>query len=627
MFLRGWSFWCVLLTLCLSARGLEISGFHSTDVICSQELSGCVMEDALPHTTTEDNVNIRKIKPDFKLCCKDGTTCSLCLVIDTELDIPLDKVLEDGGHSGADEEDYGEEMRNHKASVTVCYRAAATLDTCKKVEFTVNYTALAHQNQAKVSMVITRPDGFPYGSRIHTYSPKEMFTRKEVSAPSLDEVCAQHRLQKHIALCSVPRVDNVINRTTNQMELLFEGRNDTLPSLCVQYEEDGCCKNWNKMTIPLYSLAPCMCLQAWDEDDQKSRRTLYCPFRKTDFPHDLRQAMWKNVSVNVRLSKMNDQSTMLLWNLTAPCRLEGEVRLCHKTGSCREARILRQQLANDKWRQNSKGLWENEGAFPNFTEHFSTCVMVKIKGMEHEFGPVCFHGTARSHWSLLVVCVMLLVCLTALAIYFLHDVVKKCVWSWHHGGCVKIGRKGHIVLLSPPDVDDGVSEAVCQLGSFLCSQGFSVSVDQWSRKEQCTLGPLTWLHSQLLKLDSMGGRVLLVLTHKASERTEEWTHWSKNEEVKNSQELKSPYSDLFSGSLVLIQANRQLGRADERFVLVKFDSHPTQRHNGDKSLPGLLQGLPLFQLPSQTQSLLSELTVVQETGSSGKTWTGWRWGT
>ncbi|KAM6927654.1 uncharacterized protein FYW49_003824 [Xenentodon cancila] len=222
---------------------------------------------------------------------------------------------------------------------------------------------------------------------------------------------------------------------------------------------------------------------------------------------------------------------------------------------------------------------------------------------------------------------MLLVCLTALAIYFLHDVLKKCVRSWHHGGCVKIGRKGHIVLLSPPDKDDGVSEAVCQLGSFLCSQGFSVSVDQWSRKEQCTLGPLTWLHSQLLKLDSVGGQVVLVLTHKASERTEEWTHWSKDEEVKNPQEVMSPYSDLFCGSLVLIQASKQQGRADERFVLVKFDSHPTQRHSGDKSLPGLLQGLPLFQLPSQTRSLLSQLTVTVERGSGGRTWTGWRWGT
>lgn len=69
------------------------------------------MEDIIPLPTVED-VNIQKLKPDFKLCCKDNLTCALCLVIDIELHIPLDNDTENGGQSGMDEEDYNEETRN-----------------------------------------------------------------------------------------------------------------------------------------------------------------------------------------------------------------------------------------------------------------------------------------------------------------------------------------------------------------------------------------------------------------------------------------------------------------------------------------------------------------------------------
>lgn len=197
----------------------------------------------------------------------------------------------------------------------------------------------------------------------------------------------------------------------------------------------------------------------------------------------------------------------------------------------------------------------------------------------------------------------------------------------------KVGRKGHVVLLSPPDEDSCVSESVCQLGSLLCNQGFSVSVDQWSRKEQCDMGPLPWLHSQLLKLKSVGGRVLLILTQKTLERTEEWTRWSKDAMKMESNErplpqFPSPYSDLFTASLLFIHADKLQGRAGERFVLVKFDSNTAKSNSRDRSLPELLHGLSLFHLPSQTQSLLAELTVVEtERESARRPWTGWKWRT
>ncbi|XP_031143377.1 interleukin-17 receptor C isoform X2 [Sander lucioperca] len=627
MFLPGQSIWCILLTLRMSVCGLEISGY---EVICSQGLSYCTMSKGNILVVEDNNaVYVQNLTPSIELCCRDSALCTLCLVIDIEINIHQDEVIEDEGHSGYEEEDYSRETeRNSNASVTVCYNAVEQImSTCKKVEFTVNHTALTQQNQAKISMSITKPAGVSFGSHVVVFSSAPPTPSRQVvlQAPSLDKVCSQE-WKEHVEDCHVPGLSCVINQKMNWVELQF-GRNKSLPSVCVQYEKNGICQIWNKMTIPLPSVTPCMCLQVWDEDDQRSVRTQSCPFiNNTDF---LQRSVWQNVSVFVSQGQMNNYHTMLSWNLSAPCRLEGEVWPCQKENSscCREIKGFRQQLENGTWRQNSKGQWETIRVFEDIHVQLSTCVMVEVKGMGHELGPFCLKNTDRSRWILLVAGVMLLVCLTVLIFYLLHDFVKKWAWSWHHGGFVKIGRKGHmVVLLSPPDVDDGVSESVCQLGSQLFNQGFSVSVDQWSRKEQCTMGPLPWLHSQLLELKSLGGRVVLVLTRKALERAEEWTH--RNEEVikmkgdKGLPQICSPYSDVFTASLFLIYADKQLGRDGERFLLVKFDSHPSI----DRRLPELLQGLPLFQLPSQIQALLSELTMGW-TGkrSSRRTWTRWKW--
>uniref|UniRef100_A0A3P8T9Y3 Interleukin 17 receptor C n=1 Tax=Amphiprion percula TaxID=161767 RepID=A0A3P8T9Y3_AMPPE len=624
MFLPGWSIWCILLTLRLTACVLETSEYDSNEVICSQGLSECTMRDEMFLMAAENTADVLDLKPNFKLCCKNTTTCTLCLEIDTELYIQPEKSAEDEGHSGSDEEDYSEETMSPKASVTVCYSTAATMPTCKKVEFTVNHATLTQQKLAKVSFVITKPGGFHFGNQVSVYPSKSTHLRREAVAPPLEEVCSQE-LRKRVPKCLVPTVRTVINHKMNQVELQFEGRNVTLPSVCIQYERNGNCQSWNTRTIPLYSVAPCLCLQVWDEDDQRSARSVHCPFKNTDFQHIIQKNMQANVFVSVSVISRDVRSldTMLFWNLSAPCRLEGDVWVCYEGKSCKQKNTVSQQLVNGTWKQNSKGHWENVGVFENIKPQRSPCVMVKINGMRQEIGPFCPKDTGRGRWSLLVVGVVLLVCLTALMFYFLNDFVKKWVWSWRHGVFVKLGRKGHVVLLSPPDVDDGVSESVRQLWSLLCNQGFTVSVDMWSRKEQCSLGPLPWLHSQLLKINSLGGRALLVLNCKALERTEEWTRFSKDAiEMKEGEKLPpqqpSPYHDMFTASLFLIQADKQLGKAGERFVLVKFDSHTSS----DRNLPELLQGLPLFQLPSQTQSLLAELTVVpDERTSCEKTWT------
>ncbi|XP_026203023.1 interleukin-17 receptor C-like [Anabas testudineus] len=605
MFPPGWSIWWILLTLRLSACDVEIYYYNNHEVICSEGISECTMEDVKSlDEEVNNNVVIQNLTPSVKLCCKDHDVfCALCLVIDTE----IFEDLEDEGPSGYDEE-------NPKASVTVCYKTTPVMPMCKKVEFTINTTALYEKKT--VSIVILKPLGVFFESKVMVYTSKfetSQFLVKEVVAPSLKQVCRQE-LQQHVVDCHVPRLNIEMNKESNNVDLKFTDGTKPLPSVCIQYEKNGACQRWNKTTIPLYSVAPCMCFQVWKEDDETPMRSLKCPFTNNS---NFKRKILQNVSVSVGQGQRNSYGPMLLWNLSAPCRLEGEVWPCHNKNSCREKRGFRQKLGVGKWRQNRKRLWENKGVFE---DDFSTCVMVTIEGQD--LGPFCLNNTDRWHWSLLAVGVLLLICLTALIFYFLHVYIKKWVWSWNHGGFVKVSRKGHVVLLSPPDVDDHVSELVCQLGSHICNQGFSVSVDQWSRKEQCTLGPLPWLHSQLLKLNS---RVVLVLTNKALEKVEEWAHQPKQdikakEDDNGVPQIWSPYSDVFTAALCIIQAEKQLGK-DQRFLLVKFDSHL-----GGGRLPKLLQGVPLFQLPSQTQTLLAELTMGgTKRRSVGRRWTGWKW--
>ncbi|XP_067443362.1 interleukin-17 receptor C [Thunnus thynnus] len=614
MFPPGWPGWCVLMTLCISACGLEIIDYDGKDVICKQGLSECTMKDEVLMPDPDDAVDVQNLMPKFKLCCEDTAACTLCLVIDAELYIRPYNDTGSEDQSGNDEEDYSDP----KASVTICYQAAPTMPTCKKVEFMVNHT---QSDLAKMSMVINKPAGVFFGSKVYVCSSN--LVRQEVVVPSLDEVCSQ-RQQKDTEECYVPRLIRVINQGMNRVELQFAGRNRSSHTVCAQYEKNGRCQVLDRMTIPLYSVTPCMCLQAWHTDDNKPLRIQSCPFNGSlPFEENLRQ----NVSVSVGQIQMSNYGTKLLWNLSAPCRLKGEVWPCHRTAgliqdNCREMKGFRRQLANSTWRQNIKGHWEQTGVFEDIDFQLSPCVMMKVNEKGHQLGPFCYNNiptAGRWRWSLMVVALMLLVCLSALLIYFLHDFVKKWVWSWRHRGFVEIGRNGHVVLLSPPDMDNGVQKSVCGLGSLLCNQGFSVTVDQWSRKKQCTMGPLPWLHSQLLELNHLGGRVVLVVTPKALERAEGWTHQRK-EEDNGLLQTWSPYSDVFTASLSFIQGDKLQGRAGERFLLVKFDSFA--HLSSYKRLPEPLQGLPLFQLPSQKKALLSELTVGgKRRGSGGRTQT------
>ncbi|XP_051933193.1 interleukin-17 receptor C isoform X2 [Hippocampus zosterae] len=578
MFLLCWPVCCFLLAFHKLACGW--AGHDVSKVICSQGLSECTVVAVMPFAIPEsDAVDVQTLTAKVELCCKENTSCTLCLLMEAEIAIHVDEDMAKRLQLRQDnEEDTKAATISAAAFVTLCYKTPPTFPACKRVDFTVTPTGL-EQKVAKISLVITNPAAVSFSSIVYVYPSKAMHLRKEIVSPSLNEVCSQNR-RKPIKECHVPTISSVINQKMNQVELKFAGESN----MCIQYEADGRCQSWERKTIPLHSVIPCLCLQVWDDD----RRSQSCPFKNVGF---LEENVWRNLTASVDRGRMNDKGQMLLWNLTAPCRLEGEVWPCRWTLPyiCTEIEGFRQQLVNSTWKQNRNMLW----------------VLLRNGGLH--LGPFCSHQTARWRWNLLAVAVLLVIILTALILCLLHDFIKKWASRSFREGCTKICSKGHVVLLSPPDVHNDISE-VCGLGSLLRSQGFSVSVDQWSRMEQCNLGPLPWLHSQLLHVKNLGGRAVLILTRKAMRLVQEWSqqHRQALRAVSGDGNLpQSPYSDVFMASLSLILGDKQQGRTGERFLLVTFEED-VARSAG--SLPEPFQGLHLFQLPSQMKTLLCELT-------------------
>ncbi|XP_061544279.1 interleukin-17 receptor C isoform X1 [Phycodurus eques] len=607
MFLFRWPVCCFLLAFHKSAYGW--AGYDVSEVTCSQGLSECTVADEMPLGISEsDGADVQMVTAKVEVCCENNAPCTLCLLVDAELSIHVGEDV-DKSRSGHDTENDREGATISTvlicaaASVTLCYKTPPTFPACKRVDFTVCPTELK-QKVAKVSLVITNPAGVSFSSIVYIY-PSKALHLIEVVAPSLNEVCSQN-LQKSIKDCYMPTVNSVINQEMNQVELKLAGRH----KVCIQYEADGRCQSWESKTIPLHSVTPCLCLQVWDDD--KPRRSQSCPFKNMGF---LQKNVWQNLTASVRHGRMNNKGQMLLWNLSAPCRLEGEVWPCRWTSGhrCTEIEGFRQQLGNTTWEQNSDVQWVKIGVFEDINLQLSPCVMVNLRGGDLHLGPFCSHQTARWRWNLLAVAVLLVIALAALMSCLRHDFVK-------------IGRKGHVVLLSPPDIHDDFSE-VCGLGSLLKSQGFSVSVDQWSRMEQCNLGPLPWLHSQLLHVKNLGGRAVLILTRKALGLAHEWSR-QQPEALQagrgDGNVPQSPYSDVFLASLCLILVDKRQGRTGERFLLVTFDQDVVQPPG---SLPEPFQGLHLFQLPSQMKTLLCELAGGgNRKVDGGKSKAGWKWG-
>uniref|UniRef100_A0A674EXS5 Uncharacterized LOC115208220 n=1 Tax=Salmo trutta TaxID=8032 RepID=A0A674EXS5_SALTR len=432
--------------------------------------------------------------------------------------------------------------------------------------------ALLYTQQAWLSLLL-ESKALSFSSQVTVYV---CFLHSTVVLPSVDEVNGWVWLLSNLPVClSVPSFSTLIDPERREVMLQVAKEEDSPYQLemCLQHEHNGMCRTWKDKSLPLHSVTPCMCFQ------------VLILYLYHSLPELFQRNLMENVSVSVVQGQMNSGGEMLSWNLTAPCRVEAEVWPCQRDAGvdkdrCTELGDIRQRLSNDIWRENDRGHWVR------ILEHL---VGVKVKGKNSELGPFCPIDSE----------------------YF------------------RRGLKGHVVLLSPPDVDNSVSELVCELGSSLRARGLSVSVDLWNRAELCSLGPLPWLHSQLQPLDSQGGRALLVLTQAAWKKAEDWgQQWDQHgqqgrdialgveeegEYKRLLQGLSSPYADVFSAALSCIKVDHQQGHAGKRFLLVHFEAHSAKPLSSERGLPELFQGLPLFHLPSQRQELLVQLAI----GSKG----------
>lgn len=590
MFPLEWTVWCLLLSAPLTLCSLDIIEANG-GVTCSQGLN-CTMKNGSPFDA--NSVKVTDLSPQVKLCCMSRPTCALCLLIQVEVD--LDKPGEEEGNSGLNDDEGSAETKDDEAetgSVTVCYKIPeVAVPSCKKAEFTVNQARPSQQSLAQISMVITKA-WISYGNVVSIYLPNAQDIIKQVHVPY--KVCFS-KINTYVQECNVPKLNIRINKD-NHVELSYPGENSSIPVICLQNETNGICKLWDRRPIPLESLPPCTCFQDWKENGHMIVHSIVCPFKNNT-------SLWNNFTVSVEEGRL-DNLTMLWWKVSAPCRLQGEVWACERAPGpsfCSERQRFRQKLENDSWLQNEMGLWEKSGVFEQIDLKNSPCLMIKIGEMEK--GPFCYNNINRWRWSLFAVAVMLLLFLTLLITFCLQDFIKKSVRRWR--GFHKTFHQAHVLVLSPPDSDEEVSAEVSELGSLLWSEPrlLSVNVDQWSRKDQLNWGPLPWSHCQLLGMNSRCERVVLVLTPKAVERAQTWS--SQDSPIVCLQE-DSPYSDVFWASLVAIQAHKNQGRASDRFVLVTFESLWTDTKICHNQLPEILQGLPLFHLPSQTKALLSDL--------------------
>ncbi|XP_046871176.1 uncharacterized protein LOC124463486 isoform X2 [Hypomesus transpacificus] len=601
-------------------------------VICSPGLT-CEIEDILSLSTDKSGSEVSDLEVVYKLCCPtkppNRNTCLPCMLINIQLNSSDD---EESGY----EDNFGvrDDNEDDDANVVVCFNRPNAVLPCKNINFKVTPRTAP---KAQLSLVLCEPKMVQFGSKVSVTAGSKLRT---VEVPSVDKVCSTE-LQENVVACNAPNFSAKIDQVRDVVNLRVKGKNRSAFPLmtCVQHETCGICKEWKEETIPLHSVTPCMCIQMWwEKKDERSHRHRRCPFRNNT--ERFQRNVWDNVSVSVGRGQMNSGASMLSWNVSAPCRLEAQVWLCQRgaaAGECREQNNSRQNLVDGPWRENRTGFWQVQGAFEDVEPSADLCMTVKIQGMDRNIGPFCLNAdSSRWRMSLLVLVTVLLIGVAVLGVCFLYSTLKRWAWNVQQKE-QRAGRKGHVVLLSPPDAEGPVSEQVCELGSLLVAQGFRVSVDLWSRAQLGSLGPLPWLHSQLHLLDTQGGRVLVVLTRSAWEKAHQWgldplrqglLAQGEDPQAEGGGEMdrdhpgvqgSSPYKDVFSACLSCIQADKQRGGAGERFTLVTFESHPARPSTGSQGvLPELLKGLPWFHLPSQRQGLLSAL-------SGGRPGVTWRW--
>ncbi|XP_040050301.2 interleukin-17 receptor C [Gasterosteus aculeatus] len=618
-----------------SAGALEVMQRDAPELSCSEGLSDCRVNSASPLAAYSlDALDVTRVRLHVALRCSAAEGCEPYL----RIGVAFQDVLgtnEASEQSGDRDPDHEDSFRSNPtahgsgasvppaqgAAVTVCVSSPGAPERWKTVRFRfisshsgLNRASSAHQ----LLLTVKTTFGTPVVVGVYPL-PTGMDIEKEITVPSLKDVCSMN-LQGTEKNCDVPRIHAVIDRGSNVILLRMENAHGESQCRLV-WNVTGEVLVWPKgkreMVLPSNFVAPCLCLQVWCEG--KELRGEFCPFKNQQ---DRLERMQHNVSLSLFESRLRGGGRGLMWNVTAPCRLEAELRLCRKEVAgdrCEEVTGSARKL-HGGWIASRTGHWK-AGEF-NVSSHPLLCVQIKLQGMTSYLEPHCPFTTSRWRWSLPIFVGLILMCLALLGAYLIQGVLKGYMWRWLKEDDVKgaVGG-GHVVLLYPPDDDQALPELMSHLGSSLQALGFSVSLDLWSRTELGVLGPVPWLHSRLNRLQGQGGKVVLVLTQAAWIRAEEWgaRSWERNAEDQGggrSRAVPSRCVDVFTASFSCVLGDYLQGRAGERFMLVQFKSLPPEPPGGCRPLPELFRGLHVYSLPSQSLGFLTELAGARPTATA-----------
>ncbi|XP_051524737.1 interleukin-17 receptor C-like isoform X2 [Myxocyprinus asiaticus] len=508
----------------------------------------------------------------------------------------------------------------------MCYKSPSYSDS-NVLHFTFSSSAFEDSTTLKVWMsLLVEIREADLGSPVVVYSSYTNST-KQVIIPAKEEVCSS----LDVVFCNVgPKLRRTTEHVTGVVKLYVADEDKERFrefQACQKLEREGGCVKveWNdarnEFEISLSSVAPCLCFEIWGDFPRQE----FCPFLNETAISS------SNVSLSVAETAAHNKATgkdttALIWNVSAPCRLHTELWLCRKdlapSGSCHQINnTLHVHHQNDRWSNTERRFWQLQGEFLEVERHPSLCVQVKVKEMDGYLGPVCPFEVKRTHWSFpLLVCVMLM-CLSVLGAYAVQGTLKNWVFRWLKVDDLNNGVGGvEVLLVYLPDADDSVTEQVCRLSSSLSTLGFTVSLDLWGCSELNAMGPVPWLHSRLEHVQRCGGKAVLVLTPAACERAEEWSCQGAGKNLKEDKmkKVSRPItsSDVFSALLSCILTDYLLGRAGERFVLAEFEAQPPGSRGVEAVLPEFFRGLSLFSLPSESLGFLMELTHRAHKGQS-----------
>ncbi|XP_066526143.1 uncharacterized protein il17rc [Hoplias malabaricus] len=565
------------------------------DIICSQGLLKCKVEEVMfpPEPPVSGPVLVLGLSVKSALCCEHERMCKACLRITVQIgNLNRQNSGQASGQGEGDEEEEEDSGRNLAAAVTVQYHSAPNLPRYQKISFLVKSSAARNQSKEELVLLVYK-DVF-LGSHVNVTVGSFHFF---VTFPTLKEVCPDIDVEE----CETPWVKIISER--DALRVVDEKTNGMKPlQICVKRGTEGECRS-SPTTIPLHTVTPCMCFQAWREGS--SSRSEKCPFKERK---DFMKNVLRNVSLFVGHWETRDGRVVLGWNLSAPCRLEAKVWPCREEaglgGECKEIHGFRRiHNQNSLWKEDSAALWTT-GSFEDLgsKRHFLYCVMAEVNG--ERFGPKCPHDSHRERWSVPVIVTLLMFSLAIVSVCLLRKQFKGWVSDWEKSRCSGGSGCGNVLLLQACGGDDVYDVGmVCMLEMELSKLGFTVCLDLCCGAELSSLGPGPWLHSKLDLIQKQGGKILLVLSDLALEKARFcWESWNNGN---GGGEKGLHMSGVFDSVLTCILSAHLKGGATESFVLVQFDSK--KLINRDRPLPTFLQDLELYSLPSESCRLLANL--------------------